>query len=131
MLADEHRDTLLRLAGWLKTKALFSLGIRPAAVDQLRTVYAMYSADEEAVVSEILGHVTDLVTMGAGEQELVDVFSGDKEKAETLHPLVVALRQHAGETVRASAEVLEVAADVRERLFGERSSRTASGPRPG
>ncbi len=37
-------------------------------------------------------------------------------KASALLPLIVALRQRTGEAVRVPVEVLEVAADIRERI---------------
>ena len=40
----------------------------------------------------------------------------NREKADALAPLVVALRQRAGDSVRAPAEVLDVAADILEQI---------------
>ena len=53
---------------------------------------------------------------GSSAREVVEILSSDDAKAATLAPLVVALRQHAGESVRAPDEVLEVATDIRERI---------------
>ena len=58
----------------------------------------------------------DLISTGAPERDLLEVLSADTEKAAALAPLVVALRQRAGEAVRAPPEVLEVAADIRKRI---------------
>ena len=60
--------------------------------------------------------VPELIATGASAHDLVEILSSDKTKAEALGPLIVALRQHIGEAVRAPAEVLEVAADIRERI---------------
>ena len=60
--------------------------------------------------------VSNLVAAGASEVELVAVLSTDPIKSAALTPLIVALRERQGETVRAPAEVREVAADVRERI---------------
>ena len=60
--------------------------------------------------------VLDMIVAGAPAHDLVEILSSDNAKASALMPLIVALRQYAGETVRAPGEVLEVAADIRERI---------------
>ncbi len=60
--------------------------------------------------------VPNLVAAGAEERELVAILLSDPAKSAALAPLVVALRERQGETVRAPAEVREVAGDVRERI---------------
>ena len=57
-----------------------------------------------------------LLSAGASAHELVEILISDEAKSGALAPLIVALRQHAGETVRAPAEVLEVAADILKRI---------------
>ena len=46
-------------------------------------------------------------------QELIHMLSSDVNDSSSLAPLLVALRQKAGENVRAPDEVLDVAADIR------------------
>ena len=58
----------------------------------------------------------ELIATGASTHELVEILSSDKAKSDALAPLIVALRQRTGEEVRAPVEVLEVAADIRERI---------------
>ena len=99
------------------TKALFVLKKHPEAMNEFRAVYAMFLPNEDAMVREMLDHVPNLIAAGAYESDLVEVLSGDKEKADALWPLVVALRQHAGETVRAPVEVLEIATDIRNEFI--------------
>ena len=60
--------------------------------------------------------VPDLIAKGASTRDLADILLSDKEKSAALAPLIVALVQHTGESVRAPKEVLEVAADIRERI---------------
>ena len=110
-----------RRARWLRTEALLVLKKRSDAMGEFRSVYAMFLPNEDSMVREMLGHVPNLVAAGAYESDLVEVLSGDKEKADALLPLIVALRQHAGETVRAPAEVLEVATDIRREFIGARA----------
>ena len=63
--------------------------------------------------------VIDLIASGVSERVLVEILSEDGEKEGALMPLIIALLQRTGEDVRAPAEVLEVAADIRE-LIEER-----------
>ena len=54
--------------------------------------------------------------MTAPEDEFAVVLIGNKSKSSDIAPLVVALRERGGESVRAPAEVLEVAADIKKTL---------------
>ena len=90
------------------------------AMNDLRSVYAMFDSDKEVMMHETLRLVPDLIVAGASEHDLVQILSSDKTKSDALLPLVVALRQRIGEKVRAPAEVLEVAADIRERIEEKR-----------
>ena len=78
------------------------------------SVYAAFDPDAETMMPEMLAGVSDLIANGASESDLAEILSRDRQKADALLPLVVALRQTAGETIRAPAEVLEVAADIRK-----------------
>ena len=60
--------------------------------------------------------VIDLIASGVSKRDFVEILSEDGEKEGALMPLIVALLQRMGEDVRAPAEVLEVAADIRERI---------------
>ena len=98
---------------WLRTKALLIQQQYPDAMEVFQSVYAAFDPDAETMVLEMLAGVSDLIANGASESDLVDILSRDREKADTITPLVVALRQRTGETVRAPSEVLEVATDIR------------------
>ena len=67
-----------------------------------------------------------MVAAGASAHELVEILTSDEEKSGTLAPLIVALRQYAGETVRAPVEVIEVAADILKRIE-EKAAQGVSG----
>jgi hypothetical protein len=60
--------------------------------------------------------VPAMIAAGAPERDLLEILSSDKKISGALAPLVIALRQRTGETVRAPAEVLEVAADIRQQI---------------
>ena len=100
----------------IRTKALLALGQPAAAMDAFRSAYAAFEPGDEAMMREMLAGVPDWVAAGASERDLGEILSSDREKAGALQPLIIALRQRTGEAVRAPGEVLEVAADIRERI---------------
>ncbi len=89
---------------------------RPATMDAFRSAYAAFLPNNEITMHEILRLVPNLIATGVSARDLVEILASDKAKSEALVPLIVALRQHTGEVVRAPVEVLEVAADIRERI---------------
>ena len=105
----------------MRTKALLAQNNYPAAVDAFRLVYARLIPGNETMMRAIMALVIDLVAAGAPASFLVEVLLSDKQKSETLQPLVVALRQLSGESVRAPSEILDVAADVRKKIEARRS----------
>ena len=103
-------------AGCLTSQALLAQGERQAATKVLQSVYSGFDPGNEAMMREMVGRASVLIAMGATAGDLLEIVSSDKKKADSLAPLVVALRQLAGESVRAPAEVLAVAADFREQV---------------
>ena len=87
-----------------------------AALQAFRSAFAEFSHRNEISMREMLKIVPNLVAAGASERELVAILTSDPVKSRALAPLIVALRERLGETVRAPAEVREVAADVREQI---------------
>ena len=119
-------------AKWMRTHALLVQEEHQAALSVLRSVCAMFVVNNAPMLREMLVRVPTLIAAGAAARDVVEILSADRKTADAVAPLVVALRQLAGESVRASPEVLEVAADVRKRIEATRtawrSSRPASGP---
>ena len=111
-------------ARWVRTRAHLMQGNRPAAVDTFRSAYAAYNPRNLPVMRWILEIVVDLVGSGVPAHEIVEILAGDKAKSDGLAPLVVALRQLVGDEVRASTEVLEVAADIRRCIESRQASNT-------
>ena len=103
-------------ARWMRTKALLVQEKRPAAMDAFRLMYAAFAPGNETMMREMMERVIDLIASGISERDLVEILAEDTEKAATLVPLIIALCQRTGEAVRAPAEVLEVAADIREQI---------------
>ena len=96
----------------LRTEALQLRGETQAALELFRLAYATYVPENEYMMHEIIRIVPNLIASGASEYDLVEILSGDSVKSARLEPLIIALRQSAGETVRAPAEMLEVAEDI-------------------
>ena len=101
---------------YLRARALLAQGKLQVAMGVFRSAYTVFVHSDEAMMRQIPEFVTSLIKAGASAHDVIDIISSDKAKAETLIPLVVALRQHAGETVRESTEVLQVAKDILDKL---------------
>ena len=104
------------LTAWVRTEALLAMGQREAAVDAFRTAYHLFDPENEGMMGEMLRFVLRVIAAGFPERDLVGVLAEDRGKADALAPLLVALRQRTGESVRAPAEVLEVAGDIRRQI---------------
>lgn len=85
------------------------------ALDVFQSAYAVFLPDNETMMYEMLQLVPDLIANGAPERDLVDILLS-RGKSDALIPIIVALRQRAGEVVRAPVEVLEVARDINKRI---------------
>ena len=103
-------------AKWTRTHALMAQGERQAALKVLRSVCSMFIVNNAPMLREMLTRVPTVIAAGAAAHEVVEILSADTKTADAVAPLIVALRQMAGEPVRASTEVLEVAADVLKRI---------------
>ena len=86
------------------------------ALDAFRAAYAIYPTNNEVSMRGMIRVVLNLVAVGARESDLAKILLNDKVKSRAIAPLVAALCEHTGKTVRAPAEVLEVAADIRKDL---------------
>ena len=100
-------------AGWMRAKALVLQGRAAAAMDLLRLLVAGTTPDNEEMRQIELDNLLELIAHGASPGDMVQVLLSEPRTAAALYPLVLALRQLAGEKVRAPAEVMEVAADIR------------------
>ena len=89
---------------------------RRTAMDAFVSAYAAFSPSNEDAMQAMLRVVPTLIATGAQVRELVEIMTADEAKSEAVAPLIAALRQHAGEEVRAPVEVLEVASDIRDRI---------------
>ena len=123
----EALDEVLRwVLGWrtrrVRTVSHLMQGNLAAAVDAFRSAYAAYPPGFLPAMPWIVEIAVELGAAGLPAHAILEVMAGDKAKSDEFTPLVVALRQLGGEEVRASPEVLEVAADVRQRIESRRAS---------
>ena len=123
VLTGDEKSEFTWRAMCVRTRALLVQEKDRAAMDVFRSAYTMFVPGNKTMMREMLRLVPDLIAAGASEHDLVEILSSDRAKSDTLLPLVVALRQRVGEAVRAPAEVLEVAADIHERI----EAKTAKG----
>lgn len=107
--------------------ALMSSGETAAAMDAFRSAYALFQPHLEIAMGEMLRLVPELIAAGAPEGDLIGVLGGDERRSPALQPVMVALRQRTGESVRAPVEVLEVATDLGKCI----EKRLATGVMPG
>ena len=113
-LADDEKVVFVWRARYVHALALLLKNRRRMAMDVFRSAYAVFVPNNEMMMSEMLQLVPELIAKGVLERELVEILSGGKSDA--LAPLIVALRQRAGEVVRAPVEILEIAADIDKRI---------------
>ena len=109
-------------AKWMRAHALIVQDRHQAGLSALRSVCATFVVNNAPMLREMLARVPTLIAAGAAPRDVVEILSADRKTADAVAPLIVALRQMAGESVRASTEVLEVAADVRKRIEEARTA---------
>ena len=113
-LTDDEKVVFVWRARYVHVLALLLRNRQRMAMDVFRSAYAVFVPDNEMMMSEMLQLVPELIVNGVSERDLVEILSGGKSDA--LAPLIVALRQRAGEVIRAPVELLEVAADINKRI---------------
>ena len=111
-LTDDNAITFEWRVKWIKMKVFLAQRRRSDSMEMFRSIYDSFVPGNKAMVRQML----DLIAVGALERDLVDILSSDRKKSGALEPLVVALRQRIGETVRVPIEVLEIAQDIRQRI---------------
>ena len=131
---DSAGDWGVEMPMWLdwhtkgsRALALMHGGASGPAMEAFRAAYAVFQPHLFMAIGEMLRLVPELIAAGASERDLIGALTEDGGKSVALRPLLVALRQRTGEPVRASAEMLQVAADLRKSI-GER---IAEGVMPG
>ena len=96
---------------WTRAQALLGKGESAHALEALQSAYDQLIVDEHTP-GLLLHHVPELIGSGLTEEELLKVLTSDPQKSQQMNPIVGALKQRIGESVRIPTEVLEVARDV-------------------
>ena len=122
-LVDNQGLTFKWNSRWLRMLIMIRSG--GCVEDAFRSLYASFIPSSDVMMGRMIDSVSILVTSDGFDFQIVDILSSDPAKSETLGPLIVALRQRAGEDVRAPVEVLEVAADIRRKIDGRPSNRAS------
>ncbi len=99
-----------------KAGTLFVLNRRPAALEAFRTACFDFDPDDPGMVDLLIAITIRIVAAGAPAGELAEILSAQGKGGGVMETFVIALRMHAGESVRAPAEVLEVAEDILEQI---------------
>ncbi len=108
--------------GYMRAFALLVQEKYRDALEAFRFAHAAFPPNNEAAMREMQEIVPNFIATGALERDLVEILSSDKEKSSALAPLIIALRQRAGEVVRAPVEVLEVAKDINKDIDAKMSN---------
>ncbi len=125
----DRKNELTYLVMCVRIRALMVQGNLQVAMDVFQSLYGTFVPGDDTMLHGVLRIVLDLIAAGSSTRDLIDILSGDDAKAATLTPLLVALRQHVGEPVRAPDEVLEVAKDIRKRIKANSGDGTGSAGR--
>ena len=107
----DSTDMQLQWAEWTRARALLAIGERKLALQALRSAYDNLIVDEETP-GHLLHHVPELIGCGLAEGDLLEILTSDPHKRAVMAPIIAALRQRIGESVRVPVEVLEVAQDL-------------------
>ena len=111
LLDSTHRQWV----GWTRARALLIKGERKLALEALRSAYDNLIVDKETP-GHLLHHMSELIGCGLAEDDLLEILTSDPRKCALMAPIVTAVRQRMGESVRVPVEVLEVAQDLAIRL---------------
>lgn len=98
---------------------LFVLKRRPAALEAFQSACSDLDLGDLGMVDLFVARTMKMIAAGAPANELAETLSAEGKGAGIMEPFVIALRMRAGESVRAPAEVLEVAEDICEEFEEE------------
>ena len=121
-ISSHEKTELAWIAFEGRTKALLIQGDLPAAVESLRSLYVILDPNSGAEIRVVANYMISLVAAGVAPHILIKILSSNDVREDALRPVIVALRQEEGETVRAPDEFLEVASDIRKSIQEQRLS---------
>ncbi|WP_207148516.1 hypothetical protein [Thiococcus pfennigii] len=107
-------------ADWAEAMARALRGETRRVEGLVRKIRSAFRPGDEGMLRAFQEGVPTLVALGADPVCLAAVLEEEQEVHDVLRPLTTALRLEAGEKVRAPAEMLEVAADIRAAIDEKR-----------
>lgn len=108
-----HREALFAWqAMTARSRALLVQQKHNESMDAFHSAYRIFVPGSELMVGEMLTLVSNLISNGASEAELLKALRIDVKKAAALEPLIVALGERAGESFNVPVEIREVATDI-------------------
>ena len=116
--ADLERESFAWQARCHAVRAHLALGGLALALAEFELAYQAFTPTE-ATVHQLSALVSEGLAAGLSPTDLANVLSTQNDKASTVAPLLIALRQEAGDEVRAPEESLDVAADIRAAWRGQ------------
>ena len=116
VLNVEGKNELTGQAMCMETRMLLAQNDLQAAVDSFRLLYEVFEPKNETMMRELVRLAIELASAGVAARDLVEILSSDSVSAAALTPLLVALREKAGESVIAPVEICEVAEDILESI---------------
>ena len=126
-IPDENdRDQLAWQIMCVRTQAMTVQGKHGDVMDGLRLIYDKFIPDEKTMMYCMLNLVQEMIAVGMPANDIINILSDDSTKSQALEPLILALRQHGGESVRAPAQVLELSRDIHESIERRKARHAAS-----
>ena len=116
VLNVEEKNVIAGIAMCVGARMLMARNDLRAAIESFRLLYDVFDPIDETMMREVVILAIELASAGVAARDLVEILSSDSVCEAALTPLLVALRQEAGESVRAPDEILDVAADIRESI---------------
>lgn len=112
-------------AGRERVLTYYKAGMNDRWREMLRRLYAMLDTGREKMLADLHEMVVLMAAREGAPDVLAVELAVDPGQAEALRPLIVALRMRAGKSVRAPAEVMDVAEDILKEIE-ERRLRSAA-----
>lgn len=116
ILDENDRDQLAWQIMCVRTQAMTVEGRHGDVMDGLRLIYDKFIPDEKTMMYSMLNLVQEMIAAGMPANDIINILSDDSTKSQALEPLILALRQHGGEPVRAPAQMLELTRDILESI---------------
>ena len=115
-IKGEHLDQMRRHLKWVRIKSYTILGDLPSAVAEAQSAFAEYDLNDEKNINELLWFAVDALARNVPERVFLNAFMDDQTRLNQIAPLIVALRQRVGETVREPNQFIEIAKQIQKMI---------------